>query len=65
MAKGRKRRQSGGGRSGGGMLGGMRKGFRGMVHGDGGKRRESTFWNVLFYLMAGLLGALLVYRWTR
>jgi|GEM_PF-2706962 len=58
MAKGRK-----GAKSGGGMLSGMRSGFRGMVHGDGGKKKESTFWNVLFYLAAGLLALLLLSRW--
>jgi hypothetical protein len=64
MAKGRKGGQ--GRRSGGGMLTGMRKGFRGMVHGESGKpKQESAFWNVLFYLAAGLLAAMLVYRWVR
>jgi hypothetical protein len=45
------------------MLSGMRKGFRGMVHGEAEKKKESTFWNVFFYLAAGGLAVLLILRW--
>lgn len=62
MAKARKGGKSGA-RSGGGMLSGMRSGFRGMVHGEASKKKESTFWNVFFYLAAGLLALLLISRW--
>ena len=62
MAKGRKRGRAAG-RAGGGMLTGMRKGFRGMVHGGGSPKKESAFWNVLFYLLAGMLAVMLAYRW--
>jgi hypothetical protein len=50
----------------GGIFTSMRGGMKGLV-GTGGKKKkkEITFWDVLFWIAAGLLAAALVYRlWT-
>ncbi len=71
MAKSKKKRKKHGssGRSSGGSKGGvfssMRGGMKNMV-GSGKKKstkkRGVTFWDVLFWIAAGLLGAAALYR---
>jgi hypothetical protein len=71
MAKSKTRKPHGstGGASsggGGGIFTSMRGGLKGLVGtGDPKKKKETTFWDVLFWLAALLLGAAVVYRWFR
>lgn len=76
MAKSRSRKphgSSGGGSGVGGSGGGgrgvfssMRGGLKGLVGtGDSGKKKPATFWDVLFWIAAALLGAAVVWRWLR
>jgi hypothetical protein len=66
--KGSKRKpgSSGGGRSGGGIFSSIRGGMKSMV-GTGKSKKEQkwTFWDVLFWLAAIMLGAAVVYRWLK
>ena len=67
MAKkrGRGRRASSSrGRKSGGIFSSMRGGMKGLV-GTGKKKKKkgATFWDVLFWIAAGILGAAVIYRW--
>ena len=70
MAKTRGRKPhtgtGGGSTPGGGIFSSMRGGLKGLV-GTGGqvKKKPTTFWDVLFWIAALLLGAAVVYRWFR
>jgi hypothetical protein len=45
---------------------GFRRGFKKMVRGGGAAKQGSRFWDVLFYMLLALAGAVLVYRlWGR
>lgn len=48
-----------------GVFSSMRGGLRGFFHGSkgGAKRKPTTFWDVLFYLLLGFFGAWAVWRW--
>lgn len=70
MAKNKKKRKkyrssgAGGSSSSGGIFSSMRGGMKTMV-GTGKKKtkkKEVTFWDVLFWIAAGLLGAAALYR---
>ena len=65
MAKPRNKKSKTRSVSGGGSLTSMRKGFRGVVRGGGGARKkESTFWNVLFYILMAFAAILILSRLT-
>ena len=64
-SKRRKRHSPSSSRSSGGVFSSMRGGMKNLV-GTGGKKkgkRPLSFWDVLFWIAAGLLGAAVIYRW--
>jgi len=71
MAKSRSRKPHVGGAgastsgSGGGIFSSMRGGLRGLVGSGPQKKKPTTFWDVLFWIAALLLGAAVIYRWVR
>ena len=60
----RKRTSSARGGKSGGVFTSMRGGMKGLV-GTGKKKKKKgvTFWDVLFWIAAGILGAAVIYRW--
>ncbi len=55
-------------RSSGGIFSSMRGGMKNLVgtgKGKGGKKEKITFWDVLFWIVAAILAAALVYRWVK
>ncbi len=51
-------------RKSGGVFSSMRGGMKGLVGtGKKKKKKEASFWDVLFWIAAGLLGAAVIYRW--
>lgn len=73
MAKSKPRKKGQGGgrasrRSSKGIFTGMRSGMKnlfGVSQKKSGKKKSLSFWDVLFWLLAGLLGAALIYRWLK
>lgn len=54
-------------RSSGGIFSSMRGGMKNLVGtGKGRQKKEKiTFWDVLFWIVAAILAAALVYRWVK
>jgi hypothetical protein len=53
-------------RTSGGIFSSMRGGMKNLVGTGKGKKQEKfTFWDVLFWIVAAILAAALVYRWVR
>lgn len=66
MAKNKSRKRNSPGRPGrksGGIFSSMRGGMKNLVKTGGkSKKKVTTFWDVLFWIAAGLLAAAMVYR---
>lgn len=62
--KGRPKKTPSRGRKSGGIFTSMRGGMKGLVGtGKQKKKKGASFWDVLFWVAAGILGAAVIYRW--